>query len=178
MLENQKFRKVGFHMNILMGFSLSLCLSLTNTLSAEKPTLDTWLISFGVSALISFALSFLIPIKKMEDGILKKMHISPLSLAGKLIAALISDFIYTPVISLAMVSLVRFIILKQSHGMAQLPPFIIMFGKSLIVSFIVAYCVIFLINRPLLRLVLKMNGIDQKRIDSPPPHPDTAIDNE
>ena len=175
MQEMQKaMKKVEFHMNILMGFALSLCLSLTNTLSAEKPTLDTWLISFGTSALISFALSFIVPMKKIEDKLLGAMHIKTVSLLGKLISTFVSDLIYTPVITLSMVSLVRFIVMQQSHGMANLPPFIIMFAKSLIVSFIVAYCVIFLVTRPILLFVLKMNGVDPKAADSPPPRPEAS----
>jgi hypothetical protein len=57
--------------------------------------------------------------------------------------------------------------MQESHGMAQLPPFPIMFIKSFIVSFIVAYCIIYLINRPMLKIVLKMNGISPELIDNP-----------
>ena len=163
----KKMKKVGFHMNILMGFSLSFCLSLTNTLQAEKPTLNVWLMSFGVSAVISFALSFLMPMKKAEDKVVGALGLTENRCASRLVSTAVSDFIYTPVITLAMVLLVRYLVMQESHGMAQLPPFPIMFIKSFIVSFIVAYCIIYLINRPMLKVVLKMNGISPELIDNP-----------
>ncbi len=159
-------KKVGFQMNILMGFTLSLCMSTTNTLSSDKPSLNTWLISFGVSALISFAISFLIPMRKLELKAVNALKLKEKSVPGKLVSTFISDMIYTPAITLAMVALVRIIVTKASHGHAHFPPFMIMFLKSFIFSFIVSYCIIYIINPLILKFVLKMNGVAP---GTPPP---------
>jgi len=59
------------------------------------------------------------------------------------------------VITLAMIAIVRK--MASVHG-ADLPPFGIMFVKSLILSFIVAYIIIFIVSPIFLKLVLKKNG--------------------
>ena len=151
----KKMKKVGFHMNILMGFVISLCLSTTNTMAAEKPDMYTWLISFGTSALISFAVSFIIPMRKIEGGALHALKIKERTLPAKLISTFISDLIYTPFLTLAMVALVRMIVTKASNGHAHFPPFPIMFIKSFIFSFVVAYCIIYILQPLILRFVLK-----------------------
>lgn len=168
----KKMKKVGFHMNILMGFVISLCLSTTNTMAAEKPDMYTWLISFGTSALISFAVSFIIPIRKIEGGALHALKIKERTLPAKLISTFISDLIYTPFLTLAMIALVRMIVTKASNGHAHFPPFPIMFIKSFIFSFVVAYCIIYIFQPLILRFVLKANGIDPSKAPEPGKKPE------
>lgn len=168
----KKMKKVGFHMNILMGFVISLCLSTTNTMAAEKPDMYTWLISFGTSALISFAVSFIIPMRKIEGGALHALKIKERTLPAKLISTFISDLIYTPFLTLAMVALVRMIVTKASNGHAHFPPFPIMFIKSFIFSFVVAYCIIYILQPLILRFVLKANGIAPSNAPEPGKKPE------
>ena len=54
-----------------------------------------------------------------------------------------------------------------SHG-ASVPPFIIMFLKSLIISLVVAYVLIFVLTPLFLKMILKKNGIDPNRPSGPP----------
>ena len=168
----KKMKKVGFHMNILMGFVISLCLSTTNTMAAEKPDMYTWLISFGTSALISFAVSFIIPMRKIEGGALHALKIKERTLPAKLISTFISDLIYTSFLTLAMVALVRMIVTKASNGHAHFPPFPIMFIKSFIFSFVVAYCIIYILQPLILRFVLKANGIAPSKAPEPGKKPE------
>ena len=168
----KKMKKVGVHMNILMGFVISLCLSTTNTMAAEKPDMYTWLISFGTSALISFAVSFIIPMRKIEGGALHALKIKERTLPAKLISTFISDLIYTPFLTLAMVALVRMIVTKASNGHAHFPPFPIMFIKSFIFSFVVAYCIIYILQPLILRFVLKANGIAPSNAPEPGKKPE------
>ena len=152
-------KKVGMQMSLLMGVTLSFCLSLTGNLTSGegfKPI--SFLITFVVSAIISIVIGSIVPMKKVEDGACKACGLKPNSLPARLLSSLISDIIYTPVITLAMIALVRKMAMKASNGHAQLPPFGVMFVKSLIISFIVAYIIIFIITPVFFKFVMKKNG--------------------
>ncbi len=154
-------KKVGITMNILMGVSLSFCLSLLGNLTSAdgfKPI--AFIASFIVSTIISLLIGFLIPMRKIESGAVKAMNLNERSLPASIISSLISDIIYTPVITLAMIALARKMAMKMSNGHAQLPPFGAMFGKSLIISFIVAFFIIFILTPVYLKFSMKRAGID------------------
>ena len=146
-------------MNLLMGVTLSFFLSLLGNLTAEsgfKPV--AFLASFAVSTVISLIIGFVIPMRKLENGAVKAMGLKERSLPANLVSALISDLIYTPVITLAMIALARKMAMKMSNGHAELPPFAVMFVKSLIISLIVAYIIILIATPVYLKLVMKKNG--------------------
>ncbi|MBR6968076.1 MAG: hypothetical protein IKH78_06035 [Ruminococcus sp.] len=152
-------KKIGITMSILMGVTLSFFLSLTGNLMAEGGfKLPAFLASFVLSTVISLIIGFLVPMRRIESGAARAMGLEERSLPARLVSALISDIIYTPVITLAMVILARSMAVKMSGGNAQLPPFAAMFLGSLIVSLIVAYVIIFIATPLYLRLVLKKNG--------------------
>ena len=158
-MEN-KMKKVGMTISIFMGVTLSFCLSLTGNLMGSRQSgafsVPGWLISFVVSTLISLIIGFIVPMKKISDSIQGRFG-GPRSLKARLIDTLVSDIIYTPVITLAMVALAY----KNAvtHG-AQMP-FAPMFLSSLIVSLIVAYILIFILMPVFLKLSLKLNGVQR-----------------
>ena len=88
------------------------------------------------------------------------MKLKERSLPANLVSAFISDLIYTPVITLAMIVLVRKMAMKMSNGHAQLPPFAVMFIKSLIISFIVAYIIILIVTPIYMKLSFKLAGVN------------------
>ena len=162
-------KKIGITMNILMGVTLSFFLSLMGNLTAEggfKPV--AFLASFAVSTIISLIIGFVIPMRKLETGAVKTMGLTERSLPANLISALISDLIYTPVITLAMIALARKMAMKMSNGHADLPPFGVMFVKSLIISLIVAYIIILIATPVYLKLVMKKNGAAGPPAGGPP----------
>ena len=143
----QMMKKIGRRMSILMGVSLSFCLSLLGNLTSGHFTLPGFLISFAVSTLISLIIGFLVPMKKVGDGLANALHLKPRSLPAHCAESFVSDLIYTPVITLAMVAL--------AWKMAQSPlvgkiyctqmPFLPMFLHSLVLSMIVGYVLIFIL---------------------------------
>lgn len=137
----QMMKKIGRRMSILMGVSLSFCLSLLGNLTSGHFTLPGFLISFAVSTLISLIIGFLVPMKKVGDGLANALHLKPRSLPAHCAESFVSDLIYTPVITLAMVALAWK--MATSHG-AQMP-FFPMFLHSLVLSMIVGYVLIFIL---------------------------------
>ena len=154
-------KKVGIYMSLIMGVTMSFCLSLTGSLtSGEKFNVKQFLISFAASTVISILIGLIVPMRKLEDGAVKALNIKEHSLPANLVSAFISDLIYTPIITFAMIVLVRSMVMKMSHGMAKLPPFGVMFVKSLIISFIVAYIIILIVTPIYLKLSLKLAGVN------------------
>ena len=155
-------KKIGITMNILMGVTLSFFLSLTGNLMAEDGfKLPAFLASFALSTVISLLIGFAVPMRRIESGAVRAAGLDERSLPARLVSALISDLIYTPVITFAMVILARKMTMKMSGGHAQLPPFGAMFLKSLIISLIVAYFIILIVTPIYLRLSMKLAGADR-----------------
>lgn len=153
-------KKVGIIMSLLMGVTMSFCLSLTGILSSgAKFDLKQFLISFGASTVISILIGIIVPMRKIEDGAVKAMKLKERSIPASLVSAFISDLIYTPIITLAMIALVRKMVMYESHGHAKLPPFGEMFGESLIISFIVAFFIILIITPIYMKLSFKLAGV-------------------
>ncbi len=143
--------KVGKQMNIYMGVTLSLCLSLAGTLTSGHFTVSGLIIGFVVGTVISIALGYLIPIKKITDTVCEKMEVEENTGAGRCISALVSDVLFTPIITLVMVILAY--VNTVSHGGSM--PFVPAFIKSFVVCFAVGYAVIFLVTPLFLRLAIR-----------------------
>ncbi len=154
----KKLRNVGMTMSILMGVTLSFCLSLIGNMMGSRQSgsfsVPGWLISFVISAVISIILGFIIPMKKISDAVQSKNG-GIGSVKGRLIDSLVSDLIYTPLLTFIMVYLAYRN--ATAHGASM--PFVPMFLSSLLVSFIVAYIIILLISPLFIGLALKINGI-------------------
>lgn len=158
---NLDMRKVGMIMTLLMGATLSFCLSLIGNLTSEEGfKLIPFLISFAASFAISLLIGFIVPMSKLESGAVKAVKLREQSLPANMVSALVSDLIYTPVITLAMIALARKMALKMSHGHAHLPPFGTMYVKSLIISFIAAFFIIFIVMPIYLKLAMKLAGVN------------------
>lgn len=148
-------KKIGIQMSLLMAVTLSFCLSLTGNLSSGNFQIVPFIVTFAASFVISLLIGLIIPMPKVEAGAVRACGFEEHSLPARFVSSFVSDLIYTPVITLAMIAIVRK--MASAHG-ADLPPFGIMFVKSLILSFIVAYIIIFIVSPIFLKLVLKKNG--------------------
>ena len=149
--ENINMRKIGFCMNVLMGVSLSFALSLIGILFSGHFTLSGWLISFAASTVLSLLIGFIIPVRKISTALIKKAGVKERSFAAHRLDSFISDIIYTPFITFAMV----FIAYKNavSHG-AQFS-FVPMYFHSLAISLLAGYVFIFILQPLYLKLLLK-----------------------
>ncbi|MCR4793656.1 MAG: hypothetical protein K5898_00450 [Ruminococcus sp.] len=157
-------KKIGLQMNILMAVTLSFCLSLIGTLSSGHFTVPAFLISFVISTIISFIIGMIVPMKKVEDGLVSKCNLQPHSLPARLLSTLVSDFIYTPILTFSMV----FMAYKQATSHGQKMPFVPVFIKSLIISLIAAYIIIFIVTPIFLKFVMKKNGVSGPPAGGPP----------
>lgn len=159
-------KKVGRLMSLFMGLTLSFCLSLTGLLSSLGKTdytvprfLLSLLINFAVSFAISMVIGFLVPMKKVNDSLDKKLGLQPGKLGTRLFDSLISDLIYTPIITLTMV----FIAYKQATSHGAKMPFLPMFLGSLALCLTVAYILIFFLTPVFMKTAMKKAGIPMQR---------------
>ena len=152
-------KRIGIEMSVLMGLTMSFCLSLVGTLTGGHFTPIGWLVSFGASLLISLLIGFIIPMGKVTGDFCRKRGLQPGQLKTRIVESLLSDLIYTPVITLAMVSLAYVMAMKQSDGRAQLN-FIMMFLPSLLICFVVGFVIIFIIQPIFLKLLMKKYNIE------------------
>lgn len=144
-------------MSVLMGTSISFCLSMVGQLASGHFTFPAFLISFLVSLVVSLIIGFVVPMKPLSDALGKKFGLKPQSFGSRCFDALISDLIYTPIITLLLVVMAY----KQavSHG-AQIP-FAPMLVKSMLLSLFVGYVLILLLMPIFLKQVMKRHGLDQ-----------------
>ena len=148
-------KNAGIKMSLLMGVTLSFFLSLTGTLSSGKFVLPSFLTTFAASFVISLIIGLIVPMRKVESGAVRACGLKEHTLPARLVSSLVSDLIYTPVITLAMILLVRK--MASAHG-EKLPPFGVMFGSSLILSLLVAYVIIFIVTPIYVKVCFKNSG--------------------
>ena len=148
-------KKMGIQMSLLMGVTLSFFLSLTGLISAKQFSIPALLINFAISFVISMIIGLLIPMKKVGDAAVAKAGFEPRSMKARLLETLISDSIYTPIITFCMV----FMAYKQATSHGAKIPFPPMLIKSEIISLIVGFVLIFIFQPMFLKLVMKKNGV-------------------
>ena len=147
-------KKIGMLMSLLMGVTLSFFLSLTGQLSSGHFEIPGFLLSFAVSFIVSLVIGFLVPMKRVNDSLDKKLGLKPRSLGTRCFGALISDLIYTPIITFIMVFMNYKI--AVSHGAPLV--FGPMLLKSMIVSLIVGYVLIFIFMPLFMGILMKKYG--------------------
>ena len=156
-------KKMGLLMSLFMGVTLSLCLSLTGLLSAGQFTVPALLVNFLISFVISMVIGFLVPMKKVGDSAVRGAKLRPGSWGARFLESLISDLIYTPIITIAMVTIAYFNVMSHIPEDVQGPPYVPMLLKSLLISMVVGYVLIFIFMPLFMKLSMKICGI------TPPP---------
>ncbi|MBE5848022.1 MAG: hypothetical protein E7300_10135 [Lachnospiraceae bacterium] len=151
----EQMRKAGFRMSFLMALTMSLCLSLVNNLVSAGFHLPLLLITFVTSFVVSLLIGILVPMPHISRSITEKC--GP-GIVSHLLNAFVSDLIYTPVMTLLMVAVVRISIGIISGGREHLPPLLFMFLRSMALSFAVAYVVILVVTPIFRRLAFGKNG--------------------
>ncbi|MBQ7679925.1 MAG: hypothetical protein IJT34_08765 [Butyrivibrio sp.] len=148
-------KKIGRRISLCMAFILSLCLSLTGNLTSGHFTVPGFLISFVLSFVISLVIGFFIPMGPLAEAVSMKLGCRPHSLPARLVESLVSDLIYTPVITLAMVGMAW----RNATAQGAQIPFVPMFVRSLLISLVVAYVLIFLLQPVIVRMILRSAGV-------------------
>lgn len=148
---DETMKKVGRKMSLYMGVTMSFILSLVGNLSSGHFTLPGFLISFVVSTIAALIIGFIVPIGKITGNALRNARLEPNSTGGKLLSALISDLIYTPILTLLMV----FLAYRQATAQGAQLNFLNMFLPSLLLSLVVGYFCIFFIEPVFMKLAMK-----------------------
>jgi len=147
-------KKIGIKMTVSMGVVMSFILSLVGTLMGGHFTVPSWLISFVISLLISLVIGFIVPIKKVGDAFCNKCKTNPESMKGNLLSGIVSDLIYTPLITVIMVVVMLGNAAKHAPAGA-VPTVGQVLPGSLLVCLIVGYVVIIIVQPILLKTFMK-----------------------
>ena len=151
MNEKEKMmKKAGRKISLCMGITLSFFLSLTGILSAGRFTVQGWTVSFVASTIISLIIGFLVPIKKVTDAACSKLNLQPGKLSTRCFESLLSDLIFTPIITFCMV----FLAYSKAVSMGARLHFPSMFLSSLAICMVVGFILIFIFTPLYVRLVI------------------------
>lgn len=145
--------KIGKHMNIAMGVALSFCLSLVGNLTSGHFTVPGFVSSFILSVIVSLIIGVAVPLQKITGSACRNMQ--PGTLKRRCAESLISDLIYSPVMTLLMVLLAFFMTKRQGGQMPFVPALI----KSEIISIAVGFVLVFIFQPLFLKQIMKENGI-------------------
>lgn len=136
-------------MSLLMGLMMSFSLTLIGLLSAGRFTLSGFLLNFLTSFVISFLLGMILPVRKIA---MKAARVFPPgSLKGRAVEALISDLLYTPLMTFVMV----YISYRQAVSHGAKIPFGPMLLKSELISIFFAFFLIFFLSPVLMKIAFK-----------------------
>lgn len=147
-------KKMMIGMTFLMGFTMSICLSLLGTLTSGHFSVPSFLISFGISFALSLMIGFSVPVKPLGDKICEKWKVNPRSFKGTAVSALVSDLIYSPFITIVM----EVVMLKNAAEHAPegaVPPIGKVLPGSLLLCLAVAYVVIMITQPLFVRLLMR-----------------------
>ncbi|MBQ2582311.1 MAG: hypothetical protein II577_00225 [Erysipelotrichaceae bacterium] len=146
-------RKIGYLMGILMGGTISFVNSLIGTLSSGRFTVGGFLNSFLISFVISQILGLIIPIKKISDSLIKKLDLQPGTLKARIVDALVTDLVYSPLMTFIMV----YMAWSQATAHGAKIPFGPMLLRSECISFVAAFFLSLFLSPVYLKLLMKNN---------------------
>ena len=144
-------KKAGQLIGVLMGLTMSFCLSLIGMISAGQFSIPGFLKSFVISFLISLLLGQLIPARRISDSLLGKYELKP--------GTLVTTLTYSPVMTLIMVWMAW----RQAVSHGARIPFGPMLVKSEFISLIGAFVISFLAAPVWVSLVMKKVNSSPKR---------------
>ena len=153
-------KKIGLMMSLYMSLVMSVFMTITGVCTGMLPNvikgnvppqalIGSIISGFIISFVISMLIGIIIPMHKVTRGATKNMKPG---LGKKCIETLLSDLIYTPLISIVMVAFAY--IQNQQKGISG-PPYIVMLIPSLIACFIVGYILIFIFQPMFMRSLMK-----------------------
>ena len=171
-IEMQKqMRKTGLKISFMMALMMSFGLSLTGNLTAEHPPempmapiIMGFLASFALSFVVSFGIGLVVPMPKVNAALARKFKLQPRTLKAHIIESIVSNLIYTPLMTTVMVTFVYFCLIDPGHK----PPYLPMFISSQIICFIVAQVLIFIFEPFIIKLAMPKGMIPGGPQGGPP----------
>ncbi len=154
----ETMKKIGRGMGLRMGITMSFCLSLIGTLTSGHFTIPGFLVNFIVSTIISLLIGFFIPMARISGAANAALKLKRGTLPERVVGSLISDVIYTPIMTFIMVLIAYEMAMKQSGGMAQLS-FPKMFFSSLLICFIAGFVLIFIFQPLFMKSLMKKYNV-------------------
>lgn len=148
-------KKVGREMSLLMGLSMSCILTMVGMLTAKRFTVPGFIKSFLISFVISMIIGIIIPMKKVSDGVLRKCDAKPGTMKARILEALVSDILYSPLMTLVMV----YMAYREATSHGARIPFGPMLLKSEIISFITAFILSFILTPVFMKTVMKRSAV-------------------
>ncbi|MBR4628241.1 MAG: hypothetical protein IKO47_11200 [Ruminococcus sp.] len=154
-------KRVGRKMSVMMGITMSFCMSLIGNLMSGHFSVPGFLISFLISVAISLVIGFFVPVGSIAKGASSRCGLERGSTGARVLESLVMDFIFTPVMTLSMVSYAYMMSKKHDVEMNFLPALLTSLGIGLVVGFILA----FLLTPVYLKIAMK-----GEVPSGPPPH--------
>ena len=151
-------KKAGRKMSILMGVTMSFCMSLIGNITSGHFTPVGFISSFIISTLICLIICLFVPIGSIGKAACRKCGLEEGSNGARCLESLIADLIFTPVMTLAMITFAYNMSKKHGEPMKFVPAFISSLGIGLIVGFLLA----FLLTPVYLRIAMKGADRDDK----------------
>ena len=152
-LMTMDMKKTGQKISLLMGLSMSCVLTLVGLLSAGKFSVQGFLSGFAVSFIVSMIIGLIIPMKKVSDAVTGRFNRLPGTLKARLLEALVSDVLYSPLMTFIMV----YIAWRQATAHGARIPLVPMLLKSEIISFIAAFILSFVLTPVFMNMLMRKN---------------------
>ena len=147
-------KNVGLKMSLMMGAAMSLCLSLVGNLTSGHFRVPAFLVSFAISFAISLLIGLLAPMQKITGAVNRRFRLKPGTLEARCAGALVSDLLYTPVITVAMVTFSY----RQAVGHGAQLAYWPMLGRGLLVSLAAGFALAFVLTPVFLKLAMGKRG--------------------
>ena len=144
-------KKAEIKMSLLMGGTISFINSLIGILSSGRFTVGGFLKNWLLSFLISFVLGLVVPIRKISSSLIRKKGLKPGTLKARLLEALVSDLVYSPVMTFVMVYLAY----RQAVAHGAKISFLPMLLRSECIAFVSAFILSFLLAPVYSRLAFR-----------------------
>ena len=155
-------KRIGLKMNIAMGLLMSFSMSLIGNLTSGHFQIIGFLISFVISTIISIIIGFIIPMGKLGAALCKLCRFKQGSFEARTLESIVSDLIYTPILTAIMVGLAYMMVMKQSGGMAP-----VTYGQMFLGSFFIClgagFVIIFIFQPMFLKAFMKKEGIERPK---------------
>ena len=150
-------KKAGLQISVYMGITMSFFLSLIENILSGHFDLVLFLVTFALSTTLSLIIGLVVPLSLINSAVEEKLGQG--TILYRCVSSFISDLIYTPVLTLAMVSLVR--IMLPREAVENLPPLPKMFIGSLIPAMIVGFILILIFIPLFQKSVTAKLGLDR-----------------
>ena len=149
----EMMKRTGRKVSLMMGVILSFFQSLAGQLRSGQFSVPGWLISLALSVAVSWIIGFLVPVGKVGMNAVCRAGLERDSLKARLLQTLVSDLIFSPVITLVNVILAY----RNARGHGAPVSFFGMLLPSLGISLVLGFVLVFIFQPICMKLAMKGN---------------------